>query len=102
MLISQYILGFNFELSIANKCKSMIINYVLFKFNKYKHLAISYAIEESCPYQRTDTDNFRSKVYIFIPFGRFLSLTDSPGRPIMTWSAIKLPVELRSLAELRI
>lgn len=40
--------------------------------------------------------------HIFIPFGRFSSLTYSLGRPIIIWSAMKLPVGLRSLAGLRI
>lgn len=47
--------------------------------------------------------NLRYNVtYNFNPLGRFSSLADSPGRPIITWSAMKLPVELRSLAGLRI
>lgn len=40
--------------------------------------------------------------HIFIPFGQFSSLTDSPGRPIITWLAMKLLVGLRSFAGLRI
>ena len=47
--------------------------------------------------------NLRYNVtYNFNPLGRFSSLADSPGRPIIIWSAIKLPVGLRSLAGLRI
>ena len=47
--------------------------------------------------------NLRYNVtYNFNPFGRFSSLTYSPGRPIMIWSAMKLPVGLRSFAGLRI
>lgn len=42
------------------------------------------------------------KFYIFIPIGRFSSLTYSPGRTIVTWSAMKLPVGIRSLAGLLI
>lgn len=41
------------------------------------------------------------KFYIFIPIGRFSSLTYSPGRTIVTWSAMKLPVGFRSPARLR-
>lgn len=41
-------------------------------------------------------------IYIFIPFGRFSSLNWKPGRPIMTWSAMKLPDGLRSSTGLRI
>ncbi len=40
--------------------------------------------------------------YNFNPLGRFSSLADSPGRPIITWSVMKLPVGLRSLAGLHI
>lgn len=57
---------------------------------------------KSSLYQRTETGYFRNRVYIFNPFGRFSSLTDSPGRPITIWSAMKLPVGLRSSAGLRI
>lgn len=47
--------------------------------------------------------NLRYNVtYNFNPFGRFSSLTYSPGRPIITWLAMKLLVGLRSLAGLRI
>ena len=38
----------------------------------------------------------------FIPFGLHSSRTLNPGRPMMMWSAIKLPDGLRSFTELRI
>lgn len=41
-------------------------------------------------------------VYNFIPLGRFSSFAYNSGRPIMIWSAMKLPDELRSFAGLRI
>lgn len=41
-------------------------------------------------------------IYIFIPFGRFSSLNWNPGRPMMIWSAMKLPDGLRSFIGLRI
>ena len=44
----------------------------------------------------------RTLVHIFIPFGLHSSRTLNPGRPMMIWSAIKLPDGLRSFTELRI
>ena len=44
----------------------------------------------------------RTLVHIFIPFGLHSSRTLNPGRPMMMWSAIKLPDGLRSFTELRI
>ena len=44
----------------------------------------------------------RTLVHIFIPFGLHSSRTLNPGRPMMIWSAIKLPDGLRSFTGLRI
>ena len=44
----------------------------------------------------------RTLVHIFIPFGLHSSRTLNPGRPMMMWSAIKLPDGLRSFTGLRI
>ena len=53
-------------------------------------------------YVPNPTIYIRTLVHIFIPFGLHSSRTLNPGRPMMIWSAIKLPDGLRSFTELRI
>lgn len=38
--------------------------------------------------------------YIFIPFDRFSSFTYNPGRPVIIWSAMKLPTGIHSFTGL--
>lgn len=62
---------------------------------------MDYCIKKARGYNSNDSSSCYY-CHIFNPFGRFSSLTDSPGRPIMTRSVMKLLVGLRSFAGLRI